>query len=189
MGVVTTPWDESTRPTATPPDDSAPTPLGASAGQHLIEVHDHYRRELAQLRDVLDQVRAGSLGAGAARSELNDMAVRANTWVLGSVCQSYCLALTQHHSMEDGAVFPHLGSQDHGLRAVVDRLGQEHRAIHDLLETVDAALVDLVGAPDDLSAVQAAVDALTEALLSHFTYEERELVGPLSRHGFYSGQL
>jgi hypothetical protein len=37
--------------------------------------------------------------------------------------------------------------------------------------------------------VQAAVDALTEALLSHFGYEERELVGPLSRHGFYAGQV
>jgi hypothetical protein len=91
--------------------------------------------------------------------------------------------------MEDAGVFPHLGSQDHGLRAVVDRLGEEHRAIHDLLESVDAALVELVGAPDDLSAVQAAVDALTEALLSHFGYEERELVGPLSRHGFYAGQI
>ena len=43
--------------------------------------------------------------------------------------------------------------------------GQEHRAIHDLLESVDAALVELVSAPDDLSAVQDAVDALTEALL------------------------
>jgi hypothetical protein len=189
MAIVTTPWDESTRPTAAQPADAAPTARGASAGQHLLEVHDHYRRELTQLRDVLDQVRAGSLGAGAARSELNDMAVRANTWVLGSVCQSYCLALTQHHSMEDAAVFPHLGSQDQGLRAVVDRLGQEHRAIHDLLESVDAALVELVSAPDDLSTVQDAVDALTEALLSHFAYEEHELVGPLSRHGFYAGQV
>ena len=94
---MTTPWDESTRPTAVQPDGAAPAPRGAAAGQHLVEVHDHYRRELARLRDVLDQVRAGSLGAGAARSELNDMALRANTWVLGSVCQSYCLALTQHH--------------------------------------------------------------------------------------------
>jgi hypothetical protein len=26
---------------------------------------------------------------------------------------------------------------------------------------------------------------LTDALLSHFAYEERELVDPLARHGFY----
>ena len=69
----------------------------------------------------------GALGAGAARSELNEMAVRANTWVLGSVCQSYCFALTQHHSMEDAGIFPHLGAEEGGLRAVIDRLGEEHR--------------------------------------------------------------
>ena len=186
---MTTPWDESTRPSAAVPDSTPPDARGGAAGQHLLDVHDHYRGELAQLRDVLDQVRAGSMGAGAARSQLNAMAVRANTWVLGSVCQSYCLALTQHHSMEDAAIFPHLGAQDHGLAAVVARLGEEHRAIHELLESVDSALVGLVSDPGDLTGVQAAVDALTEALLSHFVYEERELVGPLSRHGFYAGQL
>jgi hypothetical protein len=187
MVLVTTPWDESTRPTAGPALDETPSPQGAAAGQHLVDVHDHYRDELRQLRDVLQQVRAGTRGAGSARSELNEMAVRANTWVLGSVCQSYCLALTQHHSMEDAGIFPHLGSQDSGLRAVIDRLGEEHRAIHDLLESVDAALVALVREPSDLTAVETAVDVLTEALLSHFAYEERELVGPLSRVGFYAG--
>jgi hypothetical protein len=189
MGRVTTPWDESTRPTAAGLDPTPPDAPCGAAGQHLLDVHDHYRAELAQLRDVLDQVRSGSMGAGAARSQLNAMAVRANTWVLGSVCQSYCLALTQHHSMEDAAIFPHLGAQDHGLAAIVARLGEEHQAIHELLETVDSALVGLVSDPGDLTGVQAAVDALTEALLSHFAYEERELVGPLSEHGFYAGQL
>ncbi len=37
--------------------------------------------------------------------------------------------------------------------------------------------------------MDAAVEALSSALLSHFAYEERELVGPLSRHGFYPGQI
>ena len=72
---------------------------------------------------------------------------------------------------------------------MIDRLGEEHRAIHDLLEAVDRALVALVRRPGDLTTVDAAVDALSAALLSHFAYEERELVGPLSRHGFYAGQL
>ena len=35
-----------------------------------------------------------------------------------------------------------------------------------------------------LDAVQHAVDVLTDALLSHLAYEERELIGPLARHGF-----
>ncbi len=186
---MTLPWDESTRPSAERDTQVDTDPRGAAAGQHLVDVHDHYRQELTRLRDVLEQVRVGALGAGAARSELNDMAVRANTWVLGSVCQSYCFALTQHHSMEDAGIFPHLGGEDDGLRAVIARLGEEHRAIHDLLEAVDRALVALVGDPGELTTVGAAVDALSAALLSHFSYEERELVGPLSRHGFYAGQL
>ena len=184
------PWDESTRPSAgSTADDGTTTARGAAAGQHLVEVHDHYRAELTQLRDVLEQVRAGNRDAGSARSALNEMAVRANTWVLGSVCQTYCLALTQHHSMEDAAVFPHLAAQGDGLAAVIARLSDEHVAIHELLEAVDRSLVDLVQEPGDLTAVDEAVDALTDALLSHFTYEERELVGPLSQHGFYPGQV
>ena len=47
----------------------------------------------------------------------------------------------------------------------------------------------MVRTAGDLTAVDAAVDALSSALLSHFAYEERELVGPLSRHGFYAGQV
>jgi hypothetical protein len=31
--------------------------------------------------------------------------------------------------------------------------------------------------------VQASLDLLTDTLLSHLAYEERELIGPLSRHG------
>lgn len=33
------------------------------------------------------------------------------------------------------------------------------------------------------------MDFLTDALLSHLSYEERELVEPLARLGFYPGQV
>jgi DNA invertase Pin-like site-specific DNA recombinase len=69
---------------------------------------------------------------------------------------------------------------------VIDRLEQEHEQIHDLLERVDRALISLVAAEDDgIDRVDAAMDLLTDALLSHFSYEERELIAPLARHGFY----
>ena len=38
---------------------------------------------------------------------------------------------------------------------------------------------------DGIGGVGRAMDLLTDALLSHFSYEERELVEPLARHGFY----
>jgi len=42
-------------------------------------------------------------------------------------------------------------------------------------------MVGLVGRPGDLGEVQAAVDLLSDTLLSHLSYEERELVEPLAR--------
>jgi hypothetical protein len=33
------------------------------------------------------------------------------------------------------------------------------------------------------------MDLFTDALLSHLSYEERELVEPLARIGFYPGQV
>ena len=72
---------------------------------------------------------------------------------------------------------------------MVDRLVEEHHAIHDVLEGVDRALVELVADPGDHRGLREAVDLMTDTLLSHFAYEERELLGPLARHGMYPGQL
>ena len=58
--------------------------------------------------------------------------------------------------------------------------------IAELLERVDAAMVAIVASqPDGMARVRAVVDLLTDALVSHLSYEERELVEPLARLGFY----
>jgi hemerythrin-like domain-containing protein len=94
--------------------------------------------------------------------------------------------VTHHHVLEDRSVFPHLRRQDEALGPVIDRLEEEHEQIADLLERVDQALVALVAAEDDgIDRVERAMNLLTDALLSHFSYEERELIEPLARHGFY----
>jgi hypothetical protein len=69
---------------------------------------------------------------------------------------------------------------------VINRLEEEHHAIAGVIERVDGALVALVGAPGcpGLADVRAAVDLLIDTLpshLSYLSYEERELVEPLSR--------
>lgn len=132
---------------------------------------------------------AAAASIGAARGQLALVALRANAWTLGGLCQAHCRLLAEHHSMETGAIFPHLRRSQADLGAVLDRLDTEHDAIHDLIEDVDAALVRLAHDPADLGPVTAAIDLLTDALLSHFAYEERELVAPLARAGFYPGQL
>jgi alkanesulfonate monooxygenase SsuD/methylene tetrahydromethanopterin reductase-like flavin-dependent oxidoreductase (luciferase family) len=180
-------WDESTRPTGPARDPSRSySAREQAAGRHLIDVHDALRAELAQLRDLVGQVAAGTSNAAAVRSFITRMTIRQNNWTLGTFCETYCRTVTNHHTLEDRSVFPHLRRSDEGLAPVIDRLEQEHEQIADLLERVDGALVALVAAEEDgIGGVGRAMDLLTDALLSHFSYEERELVEPLARHGFY----
>ncbi len=183
-------WDESTRPVGPPaPAGHAYSDRALAIGNHLVQVHDHLRQELAQVRDLLRQVRAGAMTVETARTALNQTALRQNNWTLGAYCAAYCNLLTQHHGIEDQAVFPHLRRADPGLVPVVDRLEQEHRIIHEVVEGVDRALVDLVNTPDDFTAVQEAIDLLTDTLLSHLAYEEAQIAEPLARYGFFASQL
>lgn len=147
--------DEDTRPSAPEPGaDVTFSRRGLAAGQHLIDVHDRYRAELEQVRDLLARVAKGITAAGQARGELNRLTIRANDWTLGGACQMQCVALTEHHGTEDAAVFPHLGQSQSTLRDV------------------------LVQHPAELGPVTEAIDLLTDTLLSHFAYEESELAGP-----------
>ncbi|MFI9638778.1 LLM class flavin-dependent oxidoreductase [Micromonospora sp. NPDC051925] len=183
-------WDESTRPVAPPaPPGHAYSPQAQAVGGHLIDVHDHLRQELTQVRDLLDQVRRGVVSAGDARGVLNRMTMRQNNWTLGAYCAAYCTMVTQHHGLEDDAIFPHLRRADPGLVPVIDRLEQEHVVIHDVVEGVDRALVALIEDPERLTELQQAVDVLTDTLLSHLSYEEQNIVEPLARYGFYAGQI
>jgi hypothetical protein len=180
------PWDEGSRPTAPPPDPSRRyTADQQAAGQHLIDVHDHLRGELTQLRDLIEQVAGGTLDPGVARSHINQMTMRQNDWTLGAYCAQYCRLVTGHHSLEDRSIFPHLKRNDPELVPVVGRLEQEHHVIADVLDQVDRALVALVTEPDGIAQLRAAVDLLTDTMLSHLSYEERELVEPLARLGYY----
>ncbi len=180
------PWDEATRPNGPAPEPGrAYTAQEQAAGQHLVDVHDALRSELSQLRDLVDQVAKGHADVGDARSHISTMTLRQNSWTLGVYCASYCRIVTGHHSLEDQSVFPHLRSRDPRLAPVIDRLEQEHHVISEVLERVDQALVAMVSAPDGLAQVRAAVDLLTDTLLSHLSYEEHELVEPLARLGFF----
>jgi hypothetical protein len=174
------PWDEGTRPGGPAPDpEQRYSPEDLATAQHLIDVHDGLRAELRRLREVIDEVEAGGSDPVALRSFFNRMTIRQNNWTLGAFCQSYCRAVTGHHSLEDRSVFPHLGRADSRLGAVLTRLGEE------ILERIDAALVALVaGEAGAMAQVRAGVDLITDAMASHFSYEERELVEPLARLGF-----
>ncbi|MBN7300806.1 LLM class flavin-dependent oxidoreductase [Mycobacteroides abscessus subsp. bolletii] len=184
------PWNEAARPEAPEVDQSEFTTAQLSAPQHLIDVHNALRAELQEVREVVTQVRHGHMTIGQARSTLNTMAMRQNNWTLGTFCQSYCRITTGHHTYEDRGIFPHLRRSDVSTGPVLDRLQAEHVVIHDLLDELDRALVDLVdaegyGAPGQatLQNLQDKLDLLTDAMLSHLAYEERALLAPLARYG------
>ena len=157
-------WDEQSRPhrAASGPEVEY-SRRGRLVGQHLIDVHDTLRRELTELRDVVEQVRTGALSAGDARSALNDMALRQNDWTLGAFCARYCSAVAQHHGIEDGAVFPHLARSDPSLNPVIDRLTEEPLVIHDAIGAIDRALVEHINQPTSFDSLQRAIDYLIKA--------------------------
>jgi len=180
-------WDESSRPTLGEAEDTAYPPEQAAYYGHLVQIHDHLRSELTRLHGLVDEVRRGVVTAGEARSEVHAMSLRQNNWTLGAYCQSYCGFVNGHHSLEDASVFPHLRRAEPDAAPVLDRLSDEHVVIHGLLDRVDTTLVALVQGADGtaLDAVEDSLQTLADRLLSHLAYEERELRGPLSRHGFY----
>ena len=73
---------------------------------------------------------------------------------------------------------------------MIDRLAAEHLVIHDVLEERRRR----AGRPrqrlERLHRVSTTrVDLLSDTMNSHLAYEERELVEPLARLGFYAGQI
>ena len=178
-------WDESARPLAPSPDPAATYgDLDRSFARDLVAVHDHLRSELTQLRDMISQVAAGSLDVATARTEINKLTMRQNQWTVGAYCESYCRLVGLHHTIETTQLFPGLSRLDSRLAPVTARLDAEHEVIAGLLSRVDAALVALVTDPvRGMPAVQSAVDLLTDALLSHLSYEEHQLLEPLARFG------
>ena len=186
-----TPWDESSRPHRPPSSSEVTyTPRGRRAGQHLIDVHDALRKELADLQDILATVRDGAMSAAMARGALHEMSLRQNDWAVGAYCSRYCGIVTVHHALEDQSVFVHLSQGDPSLAPVIRRLTDEHLVIHTAIEAVDRALVDhITHADDGFAGISAATDFLADGLLSHLAYEEQELVEPLARLGFYAAQI
>jgi alkanesulfonate monooxygenase SsuD/methylene tetrahydromethanopterin reductase-like flavin-dependent oxidoreductase (luciferase family) len=177
-------WDESTRPRFPAPTEFRYTAVQQAAPQHLIDVHDALRSELARLRDIVEQVAQGRTSVGDARSAINRMTLRQNNWTLGAYCEQYCRIVTGHHTLEDVSVFPHLRRVE-GAGPVLDRLHEEHEVIADLLDHLDRALVAMVGDEDaGTGQLQEVLDLVTDALLSHLSYEERELLHPLAQAGF-----
>ncbi|CAN5631871.1 hypothetical protein BH10ACT10_BH10ACT10_02900 [soil metagenome] len=159
-----------------------PAPVGGGGdGDHLVAIHDHLRSELGQVQDLVRQVARGHVDVGDARSLINTMTMRQNSWTLGTYCESYCRVVTTHHTIEDVNMFPRIVAADPALAPVVERLEREHHDVAAVLEDVDRSLVAMVSGAGGVDDVRRAVGTLSDVLLGHLAYEESQLVGPLNR--------
>jgi alkanesulfonate monooxygenase SsuD/methylene tetrahydromethanopterin reductase-like flavin-dependent oxidoreductase (luciferase family) len=165
-----------------PQDTEVPvTATGQHSQETLLQVHEHLRTELADIKEAAAQVAAGSLDPVAARTLLNRMAMRQNYWTLGAFCAQYCRVVSVHHTIEDYQMFPSLRREDDSLRPVLDQLHWEHEVIAEQIDKVDKALVAMMNDPAKVEEVRRVADELGDMLLSHLAYEEDELLGPLGR--------
>jgi hypothetical protein len=162
-------------------DHETVSPAGRAGQQTLLAVHAHLRQELEQLRTVAEDVERGRMSAAQARSHLNHMTMRQNYWTLGAFCAAYCRVVSVHHAIEDQQMFRDLRDADSGLGPVLDRLGEEHEAIAQLLTEVDAALVTMMEDEGSLDGARSAIDRFAEVLLRHLAYEEEQLLEPIGR--------
>jgi hypothetical protein len=174
-------WDESARPLGRGYPEATPQEL--ARGEHLRLIHDMYRRGLAQVAEVLDQVRSGQIQVGEARAAVHVLGVRVSFDQLGTFCGQLCRSVETHHSIEDVHLYPALRAASDDLTPVLDRLDLEHRVIHEVLERFDEVLVRLARSGDDgLPGVHAHFEHLRALLESHFRYEEEQIGTALAVH-------
>ena len=162
---------------------SAPAIAGATdgdrkKGRHLAMIHRHYLMDLARIRKLMVRIEAGD----APPEELTEIVLHSdmakNLSAFGSICGQACHALMMHHDIEEAHMFPGIDAPaTKGIRAVVARLRQEHRVIHELLNRLAVAAHACAEEATEaqFEELGAVYSKLLEQVRSHFRYEETEL--------------
>jgi iron-sulfur cluster repair protein YtfE (RIC family) len=139
----------------------------AAFGIELIEIHDHLRRELADLRQALDEHRFDR--------DSRPRALRAH-------CLAFCAALGKHHTGEDIGAFPLLRKEFPELAPTIAKLADDHGLVAGILRRLNELLDGLPAElePADTIRVLGEFDGLAAILESHFGFEERTIVAALN---------
>lgn len=175
--------DDATRPPI--PKLEGLTQDQRAAGQHLRMVHDHLRHNMVTLGTLIQRANAGSVSPAEIADETVNLEMVANYRRFGNLCGQHCQIVNTHHSIEDAHLFPVLGMQGEGFKAIADRLTAEHVIVHELLERLIDALNDLARKPDPASFenTKAIYHTLERILLSHLGWEEDAMGDALGYFG------
>jgi iron-sulfur cluster repair protein YtfE (RIC family) len=175
-----TPLDALSVETGTRP--SAPVLRNVTAaqrakGRHLAAIHAHYLQDMARLRAVIDRIEAGDAPPAHLAQIVLASDMHQNFAAFGNLCGQGCQMLTMHHNIEEHHMFPEIAGKAPPFAALIARLREEHKVVHELLNRLEACAERLTQSPDEdgFAETRATFAALHRAIQSHFGYEEREL--------------
>lgn len=164
--------DDKTRPAI--PRLEGLTEAQRAPGQHLRQIHDHLRANMATLGKLIDRANAGTATPADIAAETGNLEMVANYRRFGNLCGQYCQVVHTHHSIEDQHLFPAIARQGDAFRLIAERLQAEHEVVHELLVRLIEALNTLAREPgaEHFAAARELYEALERVLLSHLGYEE-----------------
>jgi iron-sulfur cluster repair protein YtfE (RIC family) len=177
------PLDDATRPKA--PKIDGVTPEQRRQGRGLRLIHDYHLEHMNEVSRLMDEIAAGEQSAATLRDAIASMPMLENYRLFSNLCGRECHLLSLHHMIENESMFPYLrDAGGEGLRKVIDRLGQEHDVIHELLLALHAGAVHAAQQPghETFADLKDAFLALDRVVRSHFGYEQEELEEAL---GYY----
>ncbi|HET8524492.1 MAG TPA: hemerythrin domain-containing protein [Thermomicrobiales bacterium] len=147
--------------------------------RELLAIHAYLRRDLQTVRRLADEARNG-LSPDAILAEIRELKTNSPLWRLKFGCMHYCRFVHAHHTIEDAAVFPMVRKHDPSLSGMVDRLEEDHLAVHHITERIAAVADEVVtdASGERRSQLVAALSDLEDHLLAHLALEEKTL-GPL----------
>jgi predicted glycoside hydrolase/deacetylase ChbG (UPF0249 family) len=175
--------DDATRPAV--PKLEGLTEEQREPGQHLRMIHDHLRRNMVTLGQLIKRASRGAVTHEQVAEETGNLAMVANYRRFGNLCGQHCQIVNTHHSIEDYAIFPGLAQQGPAFKAIADRLRAEHVVVHELLERLVDALNTLIDEPtaQRFEETKTIYLALERVLLSHLGYEEDAIGDALGYFG------
>ncbi|WP_424941654.1 hemerythrin domain-containing protein [Aliiroseovarius sp. S253] len=168
--------DFGTRPTM--PAMPEATDEDRRAGRRLAAIHRMHLNDVGRIGIVLDRIEAGEAPGKDLSEALTNAEFAQNVRQFGSLCGRECKVLTMHHDAEEYMLFPELAEKgNEALRAVVARLVEEHKVVHELLVRLERAAMALMFEVDaeKFNEARAVFRQLETVVQSHFGYEETQL--------------
>jgi hypothetical protein len=165
--------------TTAPQTQTPQTPPKQGMFRELLYIHSLLRRDLQTVRRLAADARDG-LDPRAIVAEIRELETNSPLWRLKFGCLYYCRFVHAHHTIEDAAVFPMIRKHDPSLNSVIDRLEEDHLAVHHITERIASIAETLATDPSDTTraALDEVLGELEARLLAHLALEE-EAIGPL----------